>query len=381
MKFLTYAESINDLNQIKNAGLCEVIISNSRFSRLAKNKEAQELLQQAKEMGMVTVFEWDILNTQLEFEQTVAAFEKLNHDFIDKIRVQDPGVLEYVLENTKKPIQFIAETGNHNLTGLQKWCDYIGERLDRLVISIELNKDTLKEYSERLDADIEILAAGRILLFYSPRKLLSNLLPSEDEASFKNTTSLDYIEALGESEESPHKGFPLTENRHGTFMFHIKNLFLLDRFAELQATGINFLRVDFRDLPDRSLLSFLTNRVEELKEHYPLETIRGYFQINKSDVLFKKLKNYRIQRKDESYLGEVIETVKGDYMAIQLKAKLSLALNTELKIITPEGKDYYCKVHKLLDTSYSAMDSIPAGTIALMNYMGGVWPKSQVYLK
>jgi len=38
----------------------------------------------------------------------------------------------------------------------------------------------------------------------------------------------DALEAYGTSEESPHSGFPIVENRHGTFMFNVKDLSLLE---------------------------------------------------------------------------------------------------------------------------------------------------------
>ena len=63
--------------------------------------------------------------------------------------------------------------------------------------------------------------------------LLSTLLPQDDEKRAKSMTSGEFLEATGESEESPHKGFPLIENSHGTFMFHIKRLFLLEHLEHL----------------------------------------------------------------------------------------------------------------------------------------------------
>jgi putative protease len=290
-----------------------------------------------------------------------------------------------VLENTTKPVQFIAESGNHNLVGLQKWVSYIGARLDRLVLSIELNKDKISDYNKHLNCDTELLVLGRVLLFYSPRKLLSVMLPEDDEKRTQQIVSDKYLEAIGESEESPHKGFPLIENNHGTFMFHVKDLFLLDKYDVLATLGLSHLRIDLRHKEDLSLLAFICKEESKaqnfsaVKEVYGKDVIRGYFQINKSDVLFKKLKNYRIQRKDESYIGEIVEIVKGDYMAVQIRGEQTLRVDDELKFITPEGKEYLCKVHFLKDISYSEVDSKSKGQMALINYMGGVWPKSQVY--
>src|SRR5690606_14113245 len=160
----------------------------------------------------------------------------------------------------------------------------------------------------------------------TPRNLLSNLLPEDDEKKQKEVFPSRYIEATGESEESPHKGFPLIENKHGTFMFHIKEHYLLDFVSDLKEMGLDTLRVDLRFGKDFTLLKEIKDIVsghitdtKEFKEKYPSDVIRGFFHVNKSDVLFKKLKNSRIIRQDESYVGEVIEAMKGEFLGINLK--------------------------------------------------------------
>lgn len=386
MKLITYANSVHDLSIAKESSVSEVIISSKELNRNSKldADTVNTLLKSAKDLELCTVLEWDILITDNQFDQAILEFNKIDHSLVDKLRVQDIGVLEYALSETSMPIQFISETGNHNLTGLKKWESYIGDRLDRMVLSIELSKDVLSEYIKELTCEVEYLVLGKILLFYSPRKLLSPLLDGENE---KVNYLDDRLEALGESEESPHKGFPLVENKHGTFMYHIKDLFLLDKLQDLQEIKLAWARVDLRFESDLSLLGKVsklilenTGDVKSLKEEYPHDVIRGYFQINKSDVLFKKLKNYRIQRKDDKYIGEVIEILKGEYLAINIKKDTVFNLDSQIKFITPEGKELSCKVHELKDMALNDINSTDTHSLVLMNYMGGVWPKSQVYL-
>lgn len=381
MKYTTYAGSKFDLDIIKDAGLNEVIIAPKELNRLSKNSQSEflELLTRARELGLRVILEWDILINEVDFEKCCEVFNTIATKAYDVIRVQDAGVLEYVLENSKKPIQLILENGNHNLAGIQKWVSYVGKRLDRIILSIELSKDLIQSYREELECDIEILVLGRVLLFYSPRKLLSPLKGGDQEGL------QEFIEAVGESEESPHKGFPIIENTHGSFMFHIKDLFLLDRIEEVEKIGIDFARVDLRF----NDIGFLTKimkaesgvALSELKEEYGVEVIRGYFQTNKSDVLFKKLKNSRLQRQDQNYLGEILEARKSEFMAIHLKGEQGISIGQELKFITPEGKEHFCKVHTLKDLELNDMEQVSVGKLALINYMSGVWVKSQVYLQ
>lgn len=351
MNFTTFAQNKFELSKIKDSGINEVILSFNSLSRFSKQSKDEfiQLALFAKELNLKVILEWDILITEVDFEQNLKEFESLDQKLFDVIRVQDAGILEYVL-------------------------------------SIELNKQKIEEYSKALDCEIELLVTGPVLLFYSPRKLLSVLLPEDDELKTKTLVSKEYLEAIGESEESPHKGFPILENKHGTFMFHIKDLFLLDRYDEIKELGISHLRIDLRAKGFELFDSFVSSKLEEnnfklFKEAYGKDIIRGYYQINKSDALFKKLKNYRIQRKDNSYLGEVIEATKSSHLAIDLKGKLDLKTDQQLKFITPEGKEYRCKVHELRSIDGVEKSIINAGNIGLMNYMGNIWVKSQVYLE
>lgn len=386
MNYISYAQSSSELKSLKDSGISEVILSPAILSRYGKLnlEQFRELSSKAKELGLLVILEWDILINEVDFKKVINEFKQIDDSCYDLIRVQDVGALEYVLNETSKKIQFITENGNHNLAGLLKWESYIGARLDRLILSVELSKLKLKEFKQQLKCPIELLVLGRVLIFYSPRKLLSPLLPA-NETGIKDNYQ-DYIEAQGESEESPHKGFPLIQNRHGTFMFHIKDLFLLDKMDDLLSIGLDYLRIDLRFNESPGLLSQIVDAktkddFKNIKTLYGTEVIRGYFETNKSDVLFKKLKNTRLQRTDLMYVGEILEAKKSEYLAIDIKGNVSLKVGDELKFITPEGKEEFCKVYSLKDVSQNDCDTRGYGQLALMNYMGGIWTKSQVYLK
>jgi putative protease len=389
MKLTSYAESTFHISQAKDAGLYEILLGHKELNRFSKTntERLEECLAFAKSLGMKTILEWDILCTEGDFSQMVGIFEKIKKENIDSIRVQDSGVLEYVLEQTAFPVQFISETGNHNISGLLKWEEYIGGRLERIILSSEINQEKLKEIKQALKTQLEILGLGRVLLFYTPRKLLNHLLPETDELKQRAVHSDDFIEALGESEESPHKGFPIIENRHGTFMFHIKDLFLLDRKTDLISIGMDYLRIDLRFEEDNSLLTTIKkqfiddDKPEQIKSVYGPDGIRGYFQVNKSDVIFKKLKNYRIQRKDDLYIGEIVEICKSDYMAIELRTDKVLKVDEMITLITPEGKKVETKIFFIKNSSYNEDNNLAKGDLALINYVGGIWPKSQVYFR
>ncbi len=382
MKIVSFAKSLHDLNFLKECGCSEVILGHKDFSRLGELDDDNflKLAQRAKELSLRVIFEWDILMTENVFSQV----EKKMISFLpisDVIRVQDPGALQWVLEKTSLPLQFIAENGNHNLKSLETWINYCQGRMERMILSIELTKDSIAEYVEKLKVPCEILGFGKILLFYTPRFLLS---PLRGERISENES----LSAVGESEESPHKGFPIVENRHGTFMFHIKEFSLVEFAEELKNFGLSFFRIDLRDeglhllsTLNQVIQKFSEDQWQEFKNNYAHDLMKGFYLVNKTDVLFPKLKNSRLQNREGDYLGEVLEAEKASHLAILVKNNRDLKRTDALRIVHPRGEEFEVKIYSLKNIDSIEVESVPSGHIALIQYVGGVWVKSQVFLQ
>lgn len=382
MKLTTYARSLHDLNVLKDQGYEEVILEPKSLSRFGKlnAEDFISLSNRAKELGLRVLLEWDILMTENVFTQKVEELKPLL-PYTDAIRVQDHGALNWALENTDRPLQFIAENGNHNIRALQGWIKLSEGRLERIVLSIELSKATIQEYVKTLTVPCELLGFGRILLFYTPRPLLSALAPEK-------LAHNEEIAALGESEESPHKGFPIVENQHGTFMFHIKEFCLVDFASELKDMGLQFFRIDQRwETPSRLtevtdlIRNFEAEKFEAFKESYSQDLMRGFYLVNKTDVLFAKLKNSRLQKREGNYIGEVLEAEKGSHLAIMVKNPKGLKATDQLKILHPKGETFDAKIYSLKNIALEDVTEVPAGQIAVIQYVGGVWVKSQVFYR
>ncbi len=380
MKLTTYGRSLHDLGVLKDLGFLEVILEPKSLSRFGKLNEEEfiALSKRAKNLSLRVILEWDILMTEDVFREKVNDIITLL-PYIDALRVQDPGALNWALERTDKPLQFIAENGNHNLRSLQGWVEISLGRIERIVLSIELSKSSIREYVEKISVSCELLGHGRILLFYTPRPLLTALSP-------KAIAINEEIAALGESEESPHKGFPIVENAHGTFMFHIKEFSLIDFASELDQAGVDFFRIDQRwENPSRLqeiaglIHAFDQNQFDLFRNSYSQDLMRGFYLVNKTDILFPKLKNSRLQNREGLYVGEVIEAEKGSYLALMVKNSRGVKLGESLKIVHPKGQVIEAKINSLKNLSLEEVESIPAGQVALMQFVGGVWVKSQVF--
>jgi putative protease len=382
MKLTTYAKNLHELGVLKDQGFTEVILEPKNLSRFGKlsGEEFTKLATRARELGLRVLLEWDILMTEGVFHKVTDEVKSLA-SHADALRVQDPGALHWALQNTNLPLIFIAENGNHNLKALQGWVDLAEGRLERIVLSLELSKASLEEYFKHLTVPCELLGLGRILLFYTPRPLLSALVPEK-------ITQNEELTALGESEESPHKGFPLVENQHGTFMFHIKEFCLLDFADELKNLGLGYFRIDQRwESPSRlsevsSLVKdFSPESFQEFKESYSQDLMRGFYLVNKTDVLFPKLKNSRLQKREGDYVGEVLEVEKGSHLAILVKNPRGLHATDSLKILHPKGEIFETKIYSLKDIALNSAQQIPQGEIAIIQFVGGVWVKSQVFYR
>lgn len=394
MKIVSYLEKLEQLPSLKENGVEEVILGAQEFSRYGKIK-LENLNLWAKEIrknGILPVLEWDILMTENVFAETVKALDKVDLSLFHSVRVQDPGAIYYIKNHSaKNKIQLILETGNHNLQGILDWANYLENCLDRIVLSIELPYETLKMYTTELHArniKTELLGLGRILLFYTPRSLLAPVVFDHDDDKMKMMIDSENFERLASSEESPHKGFPILETKHGTFMFHIKEHCLLTQVPKLFEMNLDYLRVDLRFGKPISLFTQITEvinnfteeKAQNFKQSYPSDTMLGFFNINKTDTLFKKLKNQKLQRQDQNYLGDVYEISKDKHIAFMNRSQKPITPEMNIKIINPEGKEILTTIGWLKNSKLEQTQSIPQGELALINYMGKVQARSQVYL-
>ncbi len=379
MNLTGFAQNLHDLSLLKDSGISEVILGMREFSRFGRLEHDTfiKLASHAKTLGMRVIFEWDVLMTEEVFEDCAAKINSYS-DYFDVLRVQDPGAYHWAIHRSQKPIHFIAESGNHNLEALKGWCEAGGNKLERIVLSIELSRDSLKEYCSKLPIPCELLGLGRILLFYSPRSLLSPLNPEKVGVN-------EEIEALGESEESPHKGFPVLENRHGTFMFHIKEFCLIEYAQDLVSIGLSWLRIDQRFneknfFPEAVKIVNREAMFENFKSDYPQDLMRGFYHVNKSDVLFPKLKNMRLQNRQGDFIGEVLEAEKGSHLAILIKNPKGIRIGDKFQIMHPKGEIFEGEVRSLRNVNLEEVSEISVDELALLPFINGVWVKSQLFL-
>ncbi len=359
---------------------CEVILSLAELSRRGVIREVRDgvaLARSARARGLRVLLDWDALMEEPRFLQLSARVKELAAE-VDVIRVRDAGAARFVRDELTHPLHLLLEAGHHNLLALESWRQRLGARLERVVVSPELSRQTLKAWQAQLQLPLEILALGPLLLFHSPRALLSvtqDLPALPEEGLF----------ASGKSLESPHKGFPLEENRHGTLMYHPKDLALLERWSELVELPGVVLRFDHTQTPRASdllgpLLAFLAGPAEDtlsaLRAAWPREWMRGYWDSNRSDVLFEKLTNQHLVAR-ENLVAEVIEGQKDNWLAVQCRRQ-KLKVGERYQVITPLGKEKEFVVSWLKDCAWRDTAELAPGEVGFVPWSGGCVAKTQL---
>ncbi len=371
MKLTVFVRPHDDLALLAKANVREILIGTAELSRLGRFTRAQALSAaiQARQLGLTSVLVADAMVSERDFKQYTEELNRLLPEF-DAVRALDPGVMQYLFESSSKDLHFVADTGNHNLVGLKRWESYFGARLKRLVLSIELSRESLKNIIPNLATPCELLVLGRILLFHSPRALLAPLAGPVADSS--------WLEAVGASEESPHKGFPLLENKQGTFMFLPKDFCLAEQVGELEVMGLSYMRLDPADCDatkTAELAAILLSATPgAAKDLWPNAVIRGFYGVNKSDVLFKKLKNPL--RSKENAIAEVLDARKGEAVTVRVLEGHSLTLGMSLQMITPEGKHKEFELKWMRDLDNNEIQQARAGMIVTVSPIGSACVKA-----
>ena len=339
MPFNTFASSLADLDRCATApDLTEVLIEPMLLARQGRlgEKDAQELAIAARSKGLRPVLVWDALMPQRKLEAVGDRLQSWDFSAFAAVRVNDLGAAAWVQEHHPNlPLQLIAETGNHNLSALQGWCELLGDSLERLILSIELPEAQLVRYCKELPVPCEVLGAGPILLFYSPRSLLADPLQVEEDSV--------HIAATIAFEDNPDRPFPTLETPHGTLMFLDKDQFIGDRLESLWKAGLAMVRIDLRSFsqqPDAApnidtICQQLLSDPATLRQQWHRPTRAPFFNANRTTALIPRMKTRRLDPWRNRAIAEVIAGEGGSYVVFRVLRPFHLTPDTQ--ILLPTG--------------------------------------------
>jgi len=392
MRLTTYVSSLNELVEAKECGIDDVLLEPSALAIQGSLSaaETQGLAREARKIGLCPILNWDRLHLDAELDRAVSFLKELDLTLFSAVRVQDPGAIEILLDwKNAPPLQLILKAGNHNVLAIQAWIEQCAGKVERVILSSEIPKTRLEEYARTLPVKIEILGFGPILLFYSPRKLLSYPLKRElSDESLENHP--EFLLASADCEDTQHKGFRVIETSHGTVMYHAKDYNLLMQSQELRGLGMGSFLIDMRLCDQKKWLPTVSalvrrgseNEVVRFLNEYPVKTTYCFYAANATDVLFKKLKNRQTQRRDEAFVGEIVESLKGQHLLIRMQNRTGgIRVGEHFSVVTPFGKTIEIEAWELKDLEGERVSEVGPGDFAVLPFYAEIPPTSAVYRK
>ncbi len=380
MEFTTHLLNPEHLPIVQQAGLSEVLLEHRLLSRLGTldTPEFQTLLDQTLAAGLTPVVVWDVLAEPTTLAAGIRTLDELKLPANLNLRAQDAGVAEWVrLNRPDWKLHWLVEGNTHNLTGLKRWEAALAPQLVRLVLSSELPGALQQQYAEQLQTPCETLGAGRLLLFHSPRPLLSAL-----------NTTVPYQERQISTDAQGRHPHPIVENQHGTFMFHNRDLVILDRLASVSA--LHTLRLDLRFHPDFSVLPELVALAkqalkgpldaaasQQLSDRWPTRTTHGFFRTNRTERPIERLRNPHRQIRDERLVAWVVEAVKQEHLALFTRQPLQEGMR--LLALTPSGKEVSFTLESLRNASGAPQATAAPDTLCLIPHLKYLTPRTLIY--
>lgn len=349
MRFNTYVSSTADIQACTAApNVDEVLIEPASLAREGQIslEQALDLAKAARANNLRSVLVWDALMPQRVLENVIDSLTLNVFAQFDAVRISDPGAAFWLLQqDIAPPIQFIVETGNHNLEALLGWQEALAPKLERFILSIELPEEKLVDFCQRLSVACEVLGAGRILLFYSPRSLIAQHLDTALPTDTEPSPSPLHLDAAVRPQKFLNRAFPTLETVHGTFMYLDKDQFILDRLDQLQDAGLDMVRIDLRHLSSdgnsatniQEICGKITTNASLLRTNWPRPTRAPFFKNNRTTAQFARMKSFLHEERDERCLAEIIGGDNGNYVVYQ--AIQDFSIDEVESMVLPTGEE------------------------------------------
>ena len=83
-----------------------------------------------------------------------------------------------------------------------------------------------------------------------------------------------------------------------------------------------------------------------------------------------KLKNYRLKRKDENFVGTVVDVKKDQYLALKIENKnTAVELGNRIELTTPEGKIKSMPLRSMKNISLHDIETVSNESIVLIPHL------------
>ena len=350
MKFNFLIYSASHLELAKSCGASEVTIP---IEGLCKEggvsiEKAEEFIEQAKKYQLDIILNCDQLVEERDFQNITQKLQRiLNH----KLCISDIGLAKWLNE---KSVEFHLnlEIGSANEVSINQWISTFPKSLKRVLLNYQIEAKELHPIISNVQCESEILGLGSILMYYSPRKLLS----------FQN---IDQKELFIQADDAGPSDFKFLEHQSGSVMYYSKDLCLLSYLKEFEESGLSIMRINprfFNDEMHQILNDCFSNRsFDEIKKQWPIPLLHGYYGGNKSDSVFKHLPK---RTKDANY-EIAAEVIDFDEKSLLIKAINPIPKGAKLRAIDTKKREFIWNAENLSDLRKNELTILEKNTIGL----------------
>lgn len=318
--------------------------------------------------------EIDRLLTESEFQEIIPLLEKEVVGKFKSLRIKDLGLAHFLSrEYPEQAFQFRIDAGFQNMASIKTLTEVFGKQLEGIIVPPIFSRLDLLSLCEQVNIPIEVEIFGPIRLFFSHRELLPDFKPHS------------WVDAR--SEEFNHTdGFKTYPSEYGTLMFYPKYVSWIKKLDELKNMNVSRIRIDrfmntstdfftvFKDLTTDSLSEYEAR----LCEFFNATTIEGFYGANKTDRRFYQLKSEARQVRDETLLGQVVESKKSEYLVV--KAMSDFTDDTAVVFKTPLKEDIRFNLkHQILSSALKPVSQVYEDQIILLPSIKKVTPQSYMY--
>ena len=118
---------------------------------------------------------------------------------------------------------------------------------------------------------------------------------------------------------------------------------------------------------------------QEILEHLPYPVTRGFFDVNKTDVLFAKLKGHHSEHQSYHRVAEVMDMIKGDGLIVKIVDGEELKLGDQLYFQSPQGNNGVLTLTRMSDLTGQDKTLAYANELVKINFMKHFPSQSTVF--
>ncbi|MBQ0026822.1 MAG: U32 family peptidase [Lachnospiraceae bacterium] len=249
-ELLMPAGSLDLLKTAVLFGADAVYVGDETMSLRAKAKnftisDIKEGVKFAHEHGAKVYVAANIFAHNSDLANAMKLFLQLKPIHPDALIISDPGVFELARSLVPEiPVHISTQSNNTNFGTYMFWHKLGAERV---VAARELTLTELAQIKENIDdgMEIEAFVHGAMCISYSGRCLISNFLTGRDANQGACTHPCRWSYALME-ESRPGEYMPVFEDERGTYLYHSKDMCMIEHIPELVNCGIASLKVEGR---------------------------------------------------------------------------------------------------------------------------------------